>query len=180
MSKRMMAVAAACLAVVAVGSVAWAAIPDGNGLIHACYKVKNAGKPGGAPLSVVDPSLGGQCKTGQQEVTFPQRSGAPVAGFVEADGTVSVARGGLAVTLLDPGLFLLEYPAWDAGQSQIVTATPVGGYAAKESTVEVIPSDDQDLLDVLGADSALPGVVIRSLREDGSAAPFSVQIIPGS
>jgi hypothetical protein len=40
----------------------------------------------------------------------------------------------------------------------------------------VIPSDDADLLTALDRKLPLPGIVVRSRRFDGSAAPFFIHI----
>jgi hypothetical protein len=49
--------------------VASASIPDGNGVIHACYKAQANGKS--TPLGVIDTALpGGQCPSGQTELTW--------------------------------------------------------------------------------------------------------------
>jgi hypothetical protein len=50
----------------AVGAgLAWAAIPDSSGVIHACYKQT------GGNLRVIDPGAGGSCHAGEQSLSWP-------------------------------------------------------------------------------------------------------------
>ena len=54
------------------GGIAWAAIPDGTGTIHACYK------NGSGDLRVIDPSAGAACKpseSGRDQVQAVQGTG---------------------------------------------------------------------------------------------------------
>jgi hypothetical protein len=100
-----------------------------------------------------------------------------IDGRVEADGTVSPGSGPLFVTVLDAALYLVDFPGFDGSQEQIVLGQPESGFAAASpSTLEVIPRDDADLISALGSPPG-DGVVVRSRRFDGSAAPFSVRIV---
>lgn len=58
----------AALAVAAAGGIAYASIPDANGVIHACYSANGTGIPGGTPLKIVDTA----CTNGQAEITWGQ------------------------------------------------------------------------------------------------------------
>ena len=58
----------AALAAAAVGGIAYASIPDANGVIHACYNANGTGLPGGTPLKIVETA----CTNGQAEVTWGQ------------------------------------------------------------------------------------------------------------
>lgn len=60
------AVAVAAL-VVAVGGAAVAAIPDGSGVIHGCYKTSNGA------LSVIDPAKGERCKSGEVALNWNEQ-----------------------------------------------------------------------------------------------------------
>lgn len=60
--------ALAALAAAAAGGIAYASIPDANGVIHACYSANGTGIPGGTPLKIVDTG----CTNGQAEVTWGQ------------------------------------------------------------------------------------------------------------
>ena len=96
-------------------------------------------------------------------------------GRVEEDGTL-IATGGLIVTLLAPALYLLDFDGFDAAATHVVLGQPDSAYkATSPSTFEVIPSDDADLAADLGGPPG-DGIVVRSRRFDGSAAPFSVRI----
>jgi hypothetical protein len=100
-----------------------------------------------------------------------------VDGRVEADGTVAPGSGPLAVTVLDAALYLVDFPGFDASQERVVLGQPETAFAAASpSTLEVIPSDDANLIAAIGSPPS-NGVVIRSRRFDGSAAPFSVRIV---
>lgn len=101
---------------------------------------------------------------------------AEAEGRVEADGTVAEGSGPLTVTVLDSALYLVDFPGFDASHEQVVLGQPESALAATSpSTFEVIPRDDADLIALLGGPPG-DGVVVRSRRFDGSAAPFSVRI----
>src|SRR5215467_8728868 len=61
---KLLAGAAAALAVV-TGSAAYAAVPDGGGIIHACYRSSN---PNQGALHVIDTAKGQSC--GQSELAL--------------------------------------------------------------------------------------------------------------
>jgi len=65
----MVGAAAVVLSLAGLG-VAWASIPDGGGVIHACYKVPTPSD--GTPLSVIDSEAGGACKSGYASLTWNQ------------------------------------------------------------------------------------------------------------
>ena len=58
----------AALAAAAAGGIAYASIPDANGVIHACYSANGTGLPGGTPLKIVETT----CTNGQAEITWGQ------------------------------------------------------------------------------------------------------------
>jgi hypothetical protein len=100
-----------------------------------------------------------------------------VQGRVEADGSVAAGSGPLSVTVLDSALYLVDFPGFDASFERVVVGQPETAFAAASpSTFEVIPSDDANLAAALGSPPG-NGVVVRSRRFDGSAAPFSVRIV---
>lgn len=100
-----------------------------------------------------------------------------VEGRVEASGAVAPGSGPLTVTVLDTALFLLDFPGFDASLEHVVLGQAETAFAATSpSTFEVIPSDDAGLAGSLGSPPG-DGVVVRSRRSDGSAAPFSVRIV---
>jgi hypothetical protein len=96
-------------------------------------------------------------------------------GRVEADGTLTAASGGLTVTVLATALYLLDFDSFDAAAAHVVLGQPDSAFAAAPSTFEVIPGDDADLETALGGPPG-EGIVVRSRRNDGSAAPFGVRI----
>jgi hypothetical protein len=67
MSKSKLAAVAAAIAAVAAGSAAFAAIPDGNGVIHGCYK-----KSGGN-LRVIDTAVSKTCDSTETPVDWNQQ-----------------------------------------------------------------------------------------------------------
>lgn len=70
--KRLGAIAlAATVASLAVAGLAYASIPDGNGVIHGCYNPAGAGATGGTPLNVVD-SASANCGTKKQAISWNQ------------------------------------------------------------------------------------------------------------
>lgn len=114
-----------------------------------------------------------------QEIVLGRDGGGPataVEGRVEADGSVAPGSGPLAVTVLAPALYLVDFPGFDGSHERVVLGQPETAFSASASTLELIPSDDADLIASLGG-SPGEGVVVRSRRFDGSAAPFSVRIV---
>lgn len=79
------------LGAVAAGSVAWAAIPDADGTIHACYQAREAARRGGADLRIIDPSTG-RCHRNDTELTFAKAGPAGPAGPAGVAGAAG-ARG---------------------------------------------------------------------------------------
>jgi hypothetical protein len=70
---------------------AYAAIPDGNGVIHACYHVNGQGQvDGGANLRLIDPSSsnkdGSACKKDEQALNFNQQGQQGATGATGATG----------------------------------------------------------------------------------------------
>jgi len=55
--------------VLVAGGVAYAAIPDSGGTIHACHKTVVPAH--GTPLSIIDSEAGGTCPAGSTELTWP-------------------------------------------------------------------------------------------------------------
>jgi hypothetical protein len=79
MSKfKLIAIVAAAVAVIA-GSAAYAAIPDGNGVIHACYWKSTTG-----PLRIIDPAQGQKCTSNENALDWSQQ-GPPGAPGVQGD-----------------------------------------------------------------------------------------------
>jgi hypothetical protein len=163
----------------AVGGVAWAAIPDNTGAVHACYRTSDATKPGGAALTVIDTDNLGACKAGQSTVTLAQPAPSSpkiVTGSVDAGGTVTGGNGGLSATVLGQGLYAVTYDGFVPAHPGIVTLSAASSYsAAGPSTSTRIPSDDSGLRSALGG-APPPGIIVQSVGHDGSAAPFDIHI----
>jgi electron transfer flavoprotein beta subunit len=90
------------------------------------------------------------------------------SGRVLADGTVAGSAGGLTAAALDPTLFLLDFPGYDAALEHVVLGQPVASAAdAQPSTFEVIP-----------ALSPGDGIAVRVKKADGTPVPdgFMVRI----
>ncbi|MDX6504341.1 MAG: hypothetical protein QOE29_1466 [Gaiellaceae bacterium] len=56
------------------GGIAWATIPDGGGVIHACYK------NGAGDLRVIDTGAGGTCKASESPLVWSQTGPPGAAG----------------------------------------------------------------------------------------------------
>jgi hypothetical protein len=96
MSKtKIAAIAAGIAAVAAAGSVAFAAIPDGNGVIHACYGKPGSPKPGA--IRVIDPSKSEACSSLENPLDWNQagQAGSPgVSGYEVVTSDPSVVAAG--------------------------------------------------------------------------------------
>lgn len=90
-SSRLGAAFAGAVAMAAVGSVAWAAVPDNNGAVHGCYSPRLA-RQAGAPLRVID-SAQTSCLPGQTELLLGS-TGSGGGGIVDYDISTTVAKDG--------------------------------------------------------------------------------------
>jgi len=68
---RTLTVALVAAAAAVAGGIAYASIPDSNGVIHGCYSLNGANGTNGTPLNIVN-SANASCSRGQQEVTWGQ------------------------------------------------------------------------------------------------------------
>jgi hypothetical protein len=99
------AVAAAAAMAVAItgGALAYASIPDANGVIHGCYTVK------GGALRVIDTAKGQTCATGQHALNWNQKGpqGPPgpagVSGYSVALCTIGEDSSGSLVVITSSG-----------------------------------------------------------------------------
>jgi len=87
------------VAVVTAGAVAYAAIPDGSGVIHGCYSKRDGA------LRVIDPSTGDSCSGKELSLawnqTGPQGPPGPSAGFYAAKrGQVQLLPGAADTTIV--------------------------------------------------------------------------------
>src|SRR5581483_9845275 len=72
--KRTTTIAAVLVAAAITSTVALAAIPDSNGVIHGCYAVNQPGMPstGHGALRVIDPTKGDTCTSSEQALDWNQ------------------------------------------------------------------------------------------------------------
>jgi hypothetical protein len=129
MSRRILrpAVLFAIFAAIAVLGVAVAAIPDGDGTIHACYGQST--NPKGL-LRVIDPSTGQVCKSGERALNFNQRgpTGAPgPSGERGPTGTKGDRGPSDAYPVRDTGSKFIDNDG--APHPLITEALPGGSYA---------------------------------------------------
>src|SRR5262245_46571272 len=86
--------------------IAYASVPDANGLVHTCYKSGDAAKAGGASLSVIDSDNGGTGKAGDTGLALAQ--GGPYWYHRFMDYSSLSSYGSDLVTLaLPPGNYLV-------------------------------------------------------------------------
>ena len=92
---------------------------------------------------MIDSESGGACTARQTALTLNRPV---VSGIVAGDGTVTEGRGGLTATVLEPGLFLLSYPAFQPSDPGVVSGVPVGRYSElRPPTFELLDSEDPAL-----------------------------------
>jgi len=70
-SRRVVFAATVAVMAVMAGGLAYAAIPDGGGVIHGCYNPNGAKGTNGTPLNIVD-TASGACNGSQKEITWNQ------------------------------------------------------------------------------------------------------------
>jgi len=97
MSRRIVLGLAVCAAVFGVASAVQASIPDGSGVIHACYNTSLAhGSPTGA-LRVIDTSaVNGRCASWEAPLSWAQRGVTGPTGATGARGPTGPGFGELA------------------------------------------------------------------------------------
>lgn len=147
---RLVAALAGGLLVAVGGGIAFASVPDGGGLIHACYNANAAEQANGATLHIID-SDATSCSSGATEISWPQSAPPPVPPVVttynyRVGGIVagtSVARafcqpgeavtggGGLATSPADVGL-MQDFPISDATGVGAFGTTAIGWQVAGE------------------------------------------------
>ncbi len=71
---------------VAVGGLAYASIPDADGVIHACYNPSAAALRGGTPIRIIDSGTGQTCANNSVEITWNQTGPAGAPGQDGEDG----------------------------------------------------------------------------------------------
>src|SRR5258708_23745370 len=104
-SKLIIAVAAAPLLALAGLGIAWASIPDSNGVIHGCYKTSS---PGQGALVVID-SATQTCPSGTTPLNWNQTGPQGPAGPAGPSGAASMLYVQEGSGTLQPGLFNSQY-----------------------------------------------------------------------
>src|SRR5215467_3897974 len=138
MRKVIIAVAAAAAVAVAVtgGAIAYASIPDANGVIHGCYTVK------GGSLRVIDTAKGQTCLTGQHSLNWNQKGpqGPPgpagVSGYGVARCTVAEdgTTGNYFVASSSGGTCSVTGSVHIVGQALLVCPTGDKAFSGSTST----------------------------------------------
>jgi hypothetical protein len=110
----------------------------------------------------------------EREVAIEAR--VDTSGNVQQDGGPALSA---SLVGSSAGIYLLQSPALDSSTRQMVIGTPEAAFStpAEPSTFEVFPPDDAQLITEIGGSPPPDGVVVRALRSDGTAAPFSVRIV---
>ena len=128
---------------VAIGAtgIAYAAIPDPDGVIHGCV-----GKGNGA-MRVIDPSTGASCTSQETALNFSQRGPAGVSGYeiVRAAGTASTANFQVQVATCPTGKKVVSgggFPVFDTGVSGVVDLVAI------HASVPISLSNSDDTWDV--------------------------------
>jgi hypothetical protein len=143
----------------AAGGIAYASIPDGNGVIHGCYKTV------GGALRVIDTGAGGVCNASEKPLNWNQNgpkgatgptgrtgptgpAGATMATSVTAISFVSLSSSSTGTTLatlnLPAGSFVLF------GRAEILSDGAVNDYLA---TCALSAGADTDTVSVTGPTS---------------------------
>jgi hypothetical protein len=157
LSRRVVATAAATMALIAAGGIAYANIPDANGVIHACYKKTS---PNQGTLSVIDTEKGQTCSGGAISLTWNQTGpqGAPGAQgpqgpsdawFADqASVQVPILGSAIVVSVTVPaGTYLLSSEVGTAGATDSTGAfclftTPTSGTTVSASFADQTLSPD--------------------------------------
>ena len=90
-SGRVLVAAALLVVSAAAGGIAWASVPDSNGVIHGCYSVNGAKATNGTQLNIIN-SDAASCSKGKQAVTWNQTGQDGTDGAPGISGYERVAR----------------------------------------------------------------------------------------
>ncbi len=113
-------IVASVIALVALGGIAYAAIPDTGGVIHGCYDSRGA-------LSVVDPGPGGSCATGETALSWSQQGPQGAQGPAGRPGTTLAASPPRGYSVVDNRSATLTPPGRSGGVIAGLTL-PAGSY----------------------------------------------------
>jgi hypothetical protein len=138
------------------GGIAYATIPDGNGVIHSCYTVLNTTNPG--RIRVIDTDQGQTCKSGEVALNWSQNGTGGLSDGWDGSNGDTVPTGGAFVHI-----------------PTSATGIPPGSYLISGHVVwEKLNSGTADLLCFLdqtgGTGSSLGGRGVASTAGGGSAS----------
>jgi hypothetical protein len=192
----------------AVASIAYASIPDGNGVIHGCYSASGAGAKNGTPMNIID-SAKASCGKGQQAITWSQAGppgpkgdtgstgtdGVSVTSTSEPDGA-NCAYGGVKFTSASGVSYACNGApgAPGAGISSLddLSCTAPGQYGGPWGQLAgtvAAPTQGQVVVDVTIAcvakehDSGIPGDSYRDFHVPGTPgdeSTYTVQMLGGA
>jgi hypothetical protein len=163
---------------VALGGVAFAAIPDSHGTIHGCYQKSNGG------LRVVQSAA--DCKPSEQTLDWNQQGppGPPgPSSPVDAIGQVRVAEGGSA-TLAEHGPFTFTARCFRSppdspfvgGEVLISTTQEHSAYQAEQPSFDFGPSESPRVLITAGAN--IDHSTFFAIAPDGTSLTGVIYKIP--
>jgi hypothetical protein len=144
-----LAVLAAVVVGVATVGVAYASIPDSNGLIHGCYSPNGSKANGGAQLDIVDSDVA-TCTKGQQAIAWDQTTSA-----YDDEGSKVIAG--------DHSWNTIESISVPAGAYVVSASLRLNATSAPTSTEVtcVVTSDTAAVLDASGQSTTQPGIVVQ-------------------
>jgi hypothetical protein len=174
----------AVVVALAAGGIAYASIPDANGVIHGCYAKING------QLRVIDPSLGGACTSSEKPLnwnqTGPTGPRGPSDAYLASDGGKTIGQ--------DPTtLVSLTLPA---GNYTLIAKTGVytfteadivdcllqsGNTTLDEDEVRTDPltqtNDDNEFMDLIGTVSLPSGGTVSVVCRAGDSFSENTQLL---
>jgi len=140
----------------AVGGIAYASIPDSDGVIHGCYKTV------GGALRVTDTSAGRSCTSGEKSLDWNQQG---PQGSVATSGVTTLDVGTETLFTLDNGITVSETCGDLLVRLEVSPATPlhlqVSGTTTSSQNVQGQSFSDGNLLSVESFDSVGVDLVAR-------------------
>jgi hypothetical protein len=146
-----LALGVSALGAIAAG-LAYATVPDGAGVIHACYGNRDGG------LRVVDTEAGQSCNAREATLTWnhqgpvgpqgPAGAQGPrgdsllvAAGDFDTSGAARFQVGGLSARLQEPAVYSLQFDGFDSSRAYVVSGT-VRADESGQYTFELLGIDD--------------------------------------
>jgi hypothetical protein len=140
--RRALVGAAAVAATLAVGAVAYASIPDANGVIHACY---NTGSNPSGALRVIDTDKGTTCSKNEKPLSWNQRGPTGPKGATGAAGANGTAgsRGPTGPKgATGPSGSDATVDGYSATNSHVVDAEAANGFTQEIVGLSGLPAGD--------------------------------------